>query len=347
MTLAIYSNAGDAAAGGGVLYATALAAALAAGGEPVDLLFRRPVTAEALRRRLPVDLDGVTIGLVTPPGRLAEARALLAPRYRRVVVQSTEVPRLRGRRVGLLCEFPGQRRLGPTERLRLALHRPLVANSEFTARWIERWWGRRAAVLPPPLFPVPPREKEPWILMVGRFTGGGRPKGQLEMVEVFRRLLADGVAGWQLHLAGPVADEDYLAATRAAAAGLPVRFHLDLERAELETLYGRSSIFWHATGHAADPEREPQRMEHFGIATAEAMSAGAVPVVTVRGGQPEVVGDAGCLWPDLDTCRRQTLDLCRDAAARARLGDAARRRAERFAFPRFAERARELFGGGR
>ena len=120
-------------------------------------------------------------------------------------------------------------------------------------------------------------------------------------------------------------------------------FHLDASRAELEEVCGAACLFWHFTGAGVDPEAEPDRMEHFGIATAEAMSAGAVPVVVARGGQPEIVGEAGFLWETLEECAEATRRLCEDGVLRARLGDAARQRAAHFAFPRFAERARELF----
>ena len=59
--------------------------------------------------------------------------------------------------------------------------------------------------------------------------------------------------------------------------------------AELEALYGRASIYWHASGLGEDEERHPDRMEHFGITTVEAMSAGAVPVVIGKAGQIETV----------------------------------------------------------
>jgi glycosyltransferase involved in cell wall biosynthesis len=248
------------------------------------------------------------------------------------------------RNAHLICEFPFQRRLGPGSRLRLALFRSIVANSAYTARWIERRWGRTARVLHPPVFPIPAREKRPWIVAVGRFAGGGRSKRQVEMVEVFRRLKESGLAGWELHLVGTAQDRGYVRAATDAARGLPVVFHVDAARQELEEVCGASSLFWHFTGLGEDPEEAPERMEHFGIATAEAMSAGAVPVVVARGGQPEIVAEgSGLLWETLEDCAEATLRLCEDATLRARLADGARRRAGAFSFPAFAKRAQELF----
>ena len=148
--------------------------------------------------------------------------------------------------------------------------------------------------------------KEPIILSVGRFFGAesGHSKKQLQLVEAFRRLLDRGVAGWTLHLVGGCGEADlgYLESVQAAAEGLPVVFHVDAPGDELEDLYARASLFWHATGLGEDPEADPQRLEHFGIATVEAMSAGVVPVVFGVAGQLEIVEDgvSGYHFDDLD-----------------------------------------------
>lgn len=340
MTTVVCSNVSDPRQGGGLPYILAIAAALSQ-VDRVRVLFPAALRLDLARQLFPVPLDGLSLESDLRPSSLLREIADLAAWHRRVIVQATEVPRLRGlRRAHLLCEFPFQRRLGPGSRLRLALFRSVVANSAFTARWIERRWGRPARVLHPPVFPIAPREKRPWIVAVGRFAGGGRSKRQVEMIEVFRT--AD-ISGWELHLVGTAQDPEYVRRATEAARGLPVVFHLDASRHELEEVCGAASLFWHFTGVGEDEEEAPERMEHFGIATAEAMSAGAVPIVVARGGQPEIVGEAGVLWETLEECAEATRRLCGDGELRARLGEAARRRAESFAFPRFAERARELF----
>lgn len=343
MSTVVCSNVSDPRQGGGLPYVLAVAAALA----PVDrvrLVFPTPLRLDLARQLFPLPLDGLSLEADSRrPSLLREIADVAAGlRHRRVIVQATEVPRLRGlRNAHLLCEFPFQRHLGPGSRLRLALFRSVVANSAYTARWIERRWGRPARVLHPPIFPVPSREKRPWIVALGRFTGGGRSKRQVEMVEVFRGL---ALAGWELHLVGTAQDNGYFRQAKEAAQGLPVVFHVDASRQELEEVCGAAAIFWHFTGLGEDPEEAPERMEHFGIATVEAMSAGAVPVVVARGGQPEIVKDgAGLLWKTLDECAEATRRLCGDEALRVRLAEGARRRAGDFAFPIFAERARELF----
>jgi glycosyltransferase involved in cell wall biosynthesis len=219
----------------------------------------------------------------------------------------------------------------------------LLANSRYTQRWIERLWHRPSGLLHPPVNLFAPGEKEPVILSVGRFflPGTGHNKKQLEMVRAFRRLVDRGGApGWELHLVGGCAPEHraYLDRIRAEADGLPVVLHPDASGAELADLYGRASIFWHAAGLGEDPERHPDRYEHFGITTVEAMSAGAVPVVIDAAGQSEIVeqGVSGYRFAGPDDLIGHTERLIADPGWRAVLSAGAERRARDFGLDAFA-----------
>jgi glycosyltransferase involved in cell wall biosynthesis len=184
---------------------------------------------------------------------------------------------------------------------------------------------------------------------VGRFflPGTGHNKKQLEMVGAFRRLVESGGAGgWEFHLVGGCSPEHrpYLDEIRAAAAGLPVVVHADAPGAELRALYARASIFWHAAGLGEDPDRHPDRFEHFGITTVEAMSAGAVPVVIDAAGQVEIVeqGASGYRFAGVDGLVSHTRHLIADPEWRATLGAAARHRAESFGWDAFVPRVRAV-----
>jgi glycosyltransferase involved in cell wall biosynthesis len=52
-------------------------------------------------------------------------------------------------------------------------------------------------------------------------------------------------------------------------------------------------------------------MEHFGIATVEAMQLGCVPIVPAGGGQPEIVehGTSGFVCESFDALGRYTVEL--------------------------------------
>jgi glycosyltransferase involved in cell wall biosynthesis len=113
----------------------------------------------------------------------------------------------------------------------------------------------------------------------------------------------------------------------------------NLDRATMRALFERARIFWHATGLNDDTDARPELAEHFGIATAEAMAAGCVPVVIDKGGQREIVahGETGFLWDTLDELKMYTERLVKDEALWRRMSAAARARAQHFAQERFVD----------
>lgn len=224
----------------------------------------------------------------------------------------------------------------------------VVANSQFTRRHVEERWHTDAVVLEPPVTMHAPGDKAPVIVNVGRFfpPSAGHSKKQLTLVEAFATLCGQGLSGWELHLVGGVDDagRSYLDEVRAAAEGLPVVLHPNAAGDELAELYRRASLYWHAAGFGEDAERHPDRLEHFGISTVEAASAGAVPVVYGAGGQLEVVdhGRTGLHWHTVDELVAHTAGLIADGDRRARLGAAAASAAQRYNPDTFGRRVRAL-----
>lgn len=230
----------------------------------------------------------------------------------------------------------------------LASYEVVLSNSQFTQHWVKRMWQRDSGVLYPPITQIPRRPKTHTILGVGRFfiPGTGHNKKQLELVGAFRQLVEqeNPVEGWELHLAGGCTAEHqaYLEKVRAAAEGLPVVLHPDATGEELRRLYGEASIFWHAAGLGEKVDRYPERQEHFGITTVEAMSAGAVPVVIDAGGQKEIVeeGVSGYRFDSAAELVRKTQVLIDDAELLATMADAAQLRAKAFAWDAFVANVR-------
>jgi len=230
----------------------------------------------------------------------------------------------------------------------LAGYDRIISISEYIRACVERNWAADSIVLHPPVtqFRAGPKQNE--ILAVGRFfpTDKGHSKNQLALVHAFRALVERGADDWTLHLVGGVSDEDlpYLTAVREAAAGLPVHFHIDASGAELAARYASATIFWHAAGLGADLDDDPAGAEHFGIVTAEAMSAGAVPVVFGEGGQREIVrsGVDGEHFDGADALVETTAGLIADPDRLDRLRNAARRRAASFAPPAFEQQLRAI-----
>jgi glycosyltransferase involved in cell wall biosynthesis len=255
-----------------------------------------------------------------------------------------------------------QRGPAPPDRLRTKLLAPdrlghlttyetIASNSAFTAGWVERLWNRHSEVLYPPVRSVPPYDgpKETMILNVGRFFDPrrGHSKKQLEMVDAFERLQERGHGdGWTLHLIGGCSpeDRDYAMAVKRAAVGLPIHVHLSAPGSVLTDLLARASLYWHAGGLGEDPERHPDRFEHFGISVVEAMSAGAVPVVFAAAGPAEVVRDGvdGLQFASLGELEQATAALIADGGRRRELATAARARAADFGPEAFRVRLRSL-----
>jgi glycosyltransferase involved in cell wall biosynthesis len=204
-------------------------------------------------------------------------------------------------------------------RRRMRGYRQVLANSQFTAEWILRRWGRSAEVLYPPVdLSLTAADKENLILSVGRFTGDLRSKAQLEQVRAFRNFLPRVKEPWTLRIIGTcresVKDQDYLTAVQDEARGLPVEFLMNPDRESILRSLARAKLFWHTTGLSVDELKRPELAEHFGIATVEAMRAGCVPIVIESGGQREIIenGVNGFLVKDLSELIQKTAALACD-----------------------------------
>ena len=112
-------------------------------------------------------------------------------------------------------------------------------------------------------------------------------------------------------------------------------------------LYKKAKLFWHGTGYGVDENVEPEKMEHFGITTVEAMSYGAVPVVINKGGQKETVEDGvnGYRWNDEEECIRYSLAIMKDDELRKKMASVSAERAKNYSIEEFYRRHEEVFHG--
>ena len=219
----------------------------------------------------------------------------------------------------------------------------ILTHSRYSAGWIRHYWSREARLLYPAIEGLEPGDKKPVILSVGRFFEGHHNKKHLLMVLAFKSLVDEGLTGWEFHLVGGTHEEEhhrrYLDRVRREAAGYPIRIHTNIPHDELARHYAEARIFWHASGHEEDERRHPERFEHFGISTVEAMLAGAVPVVIGKAGQLETVANGvdGFLWSDVQTLRARTRQLAEDTELWERMSQEAVKKARCF--------SREAFKG--
>lgn len=222
----------------------------------------------------------------------------------------------------------------------------VVINSKFHQDIIsKRLVNPHAIVLHPPVMLRQPRDwnqKEKIILAVGRFFRGLHSKRQDVLIDAFRTF-SKQAPDWKFVLAGGLSDEasarDYSERLRQSAEGLPIEFRTNVSATELNELFSSSRFFWHAAGFEV-PKDQPEKMEHFGIATVEAMSAGCIPIVYRAGGQEEIIHDGinGFFWTSTAELIDRTLSLLNDDQQSAKISKAATERSYEFGKDRFSEK---------
>jgi glycosyltransferase involved in cell wall biosynthesis len=222
-------------------------------------------------------------------------------------------------------------------RKRVGGYSKVLANSRFTATWIEKLWGVSAEVLYPPVRAVAtPRPRENVIASLGRFVRSDR-KGTAAQIEAFARVRPRLEGNWRLVMMGFCADlpedREALEQLRRRAADLPVVFVVNAPRQEILSRLAAAKVFWHTAALENLASTKPRYMEHFGIATAEAMQLGCVPIVPAGGGQPEIVEHAvsGFVCEDFETLERRTVELAADEPRWRAMSRAATQRGGRFA----------------
>ena len=99
MTTMVYSNVSDPGQGGGLLYILAIAAALAE-SDRVRVLFPSTLAPDEVQRLFPIPLNGLSLEAAPLQASLLREIGEVAAGlfHARVLVQATEVPRLRGLR---------------------------------------------------------------------------------------------------------------------------------------------------------------------------------------------------------------------------------------------------------
>jgi GT2 family glycosyltransferase len=247
-----------------------------------------------------------------------------------------------------LCHFPEAAR-GPY--FAVQDYSCLLVNSRYTREWVRTLWGLSpdGLLYPPVEMTAAPAEKENLILSVARFEPGGSKK-QHELLGAYEQLwksYPDIMKGWRLVLAGgSLPQNGYLAEIEQMAkkSRLPVEVLSNLSLSELQGLYARARIFWHACGLG---ETNPHLIEHFGMSTVEAMQNRCVPIVFNGGGQREIVehGRSGYRFDSVHDLCQYTLEVIVDPDLRQKIEEEAYQRAQIFSRSHFEEFVRNFFRG--
>jgi glycosyltransferase involved in cell wall biosynthesis len=214
---------------------------------------------------------------------------------------------------------------GIQNKLKLANWHCKNTNSYFTRSIIEKKWQTKIQTVLQPMVATDQLHvksgdfslKDKVILNVGRFFRQLHCKRQDVLVRAFARLLQlhpELSNDWKLVLIGSVEDKSYARQVVQLAKDLPITILHDVTRSELTSWYKRSALYWHATGYEIDEDIHPEKVEHFGISTVEAMAAGCAPVVINKGGQREILtnGLQPYLWNSLEESVEITARLIAD-----------------------------------
>jgi glycosyltransferase involved in cell wall biosynthesis len=231
-------------------------------------------------------------------------------------------------------------------KIKLFFVKKIFCNSFFTENFINRKFNIKSNVLYPPvnLHVVKDMRKENIILHVGRFnvdSYGVNYKKQDIMIDVFKKMVGMGLKNWKFKLVIGIknSDREKLSKLKEISKGYPIELMENISNKELWEHYSKAKIYWHATGYGEDLRKYPEKAEHLGISTIEAMGSSCVPVVFNAGGQKEVVenNNNGYLWENVEDFISKTNVLIKNEKLLRAMSLAAAKRSEIFSENRFCD----------
>jgi len=327
--------------GGGERYTLSFALALVKKGYKVDLEWRSQKIKKILESRFGMDLGEINI---VPDIKRGDGYDLT------FWVSDGSIPTLLSRKNILHFQVPfhnvGGRSL--LNKMKLFRINKIICNSYFTKKVIDKEYGVTSIVVYPPgaVGDIKPKRKENLILYVGRFSPLLQNKRQDILIKAFKRMVDRGLIGWELILVGGVeiGVGDYLKKLKKLAEGYPIQILESPDFRTLKELYGKSRIFWSASGYGEDEIKFPEKVEHFGITVVEAMAAGAIPVVYNAGGHKEIIKDGvnGFLWNSTSELLSETKKAISGKGVYTMISKKAKRDCLKFSYERFEKEIMSL-----
>lgn len=236
-------------------------------------------------------------------------------------------------------------------KIKLFFVKKIFCNSYFTKSFIDKKLNVKSDILYPPvnLRVVKHIKKENVILHVGRFDVDPHEsnyKKQDVMISLFKKMVDTGLKNWKFELIVGVKDKDKekLNKLKEMSEGYPIELIGNISNQELWEYYSKAKIYWHATGYGEDLRKYPEKAEHFGISTVEAMGSGCVPVVFNAGGQKEIVENnkSGYLCNSIEDFISRTNVLIKDENLLKKMSIASIRRSDIFSGNRFCNELRKI-----
>lgn len=265
-------------------------------------------------------------------------------------ISDGSIPFLFGKKNILIFQFPVPNIRGKNliNNLKLKNINSIICYSKFVKSFIDTQYGFNSKVLPPyiDLHEKQDFKKENIILTVGRFTKGINTKKQEILIDEFKKMHDKGLKDWKFVLIGShlPGDKDFIEILKNKIQKYPISLLTNISYGELLKYYQKAKIYWHATGFGEDLIKHPEKAEHFGISTVEAMRDGIVPVVINAGGQKEIVeeGKNGYLWRTTHELNDKTLKLIDNMVLWKKMSQASIERSKIFNRERFCKDLKDI-----
>lgn len=236
------------------------------------------------------------------------------------------------------------------DKIKIRRVKKIICNSVFTKKFIDKKYNVESVVLYPPVdvSSLKSLVKENSILTVGRFSLIDRNndfKKQSVLIEAFRRLREKN-RGVTLTVVTSAIDSDEKSLDEFIKKyqGEGITFVISPSFEQLQKLYGKAKVYWHAAGYGEDLQKNPERAEHFGISTVEAMSAGCIPVVFNGGGQKEIIqeNENGFLWNTEKELIEKTQQVFNNKSLQSSLVTSAQEKSQKFSEDAFCKNLTDI-----
>ncbi len=337
--------------GGGEKYMLTAASCLSKDHE-VSIFWDDKEISDKAYKRYSLDISSVSIVPNIFSSKSLLGRIFQTQKYDAIFYLSDgSIPFVGSKKLFLHFQFPIEWvNVTSLTKIKLTRISQVICNSKFTKEYIDKKLNISSQVIYPPIeINHKQSKKKNIILTVGRIqknSDGRFTKKQEVMINSFKKMVDDGLKNWDFYVVGGVLKDDSLTQElKKMAKGYPIKILPNINANELESLYQEAKIYWHATGFGENIDSHPERAEHFGIATVEAMAHGCVPVVINLGGQKEIVEDEknGFLWDDPKELIEKTTLLMKNPIMIQQISEQAINTSKDFSIDKFCKEITKLF----